>query len=159
MNKMLKKVMLGVALCGCFGTVGGTVLPSLKPIEAKASNLNYHTDYDNLKMQTIYTQDNKAIVVVNVGKNALETGGVTFECRTSNYNYTSYTSLAKAGTRTWDNGNSVTSVYNSNTGKYEVTFTIYKDTIYDGARGYFYVYGNYSGVIMDENGGYGYQIF
>ena len=57
MNNVLKKVILGVALCGCFGTVGGTVLPSLKPIEAKA-----YSKY--VKMQSIYHENNNTVTVL-----------------------------------------------------------------------------------------------
>lgn len=158
MKKVLKKVMVASALALSLTTIGGTIIPALGPVEAKASNLNYHTDYANLQMQTIYTQGDQATIVVNVGKDLFENGGVTLEC-SGNTGTTSFNSSSVAGTKDLGNGNSVTSVYNSDTGKYVVTFTIYRNTIVSGSRAYFYLYQNVSGVIMDVNGGYGYQLW
>ena len=164
MKKVLSKIVTGTALAlSLSSSVGMLALSS--PITTYASNLNYHTNYAQFQVQNVYTNGDVATLVINVGKDLFEAGGATLECTggTSYINgqyYKGFTSYNYAGTKTFSDGNSVTSIYNSDTKKYEVTFTIKKNTVNPGCRAYFYNYfGDGTGVVEDSNGGYGYQIW
>lgn len=159
MKKVLSKIVTGTALALSLSSSVGMVALS-SPITAYASNLNYHTNYDQLRVQSVYSEGNNVIVLVNVGKSLFEVGGVNIECRPSNGNWFEYWSSKSNPTKTFSDGTISSYSFNNDTQKYEVRFVIKKSVLGNNTRGYIYNYvGDGTGVVEDTNGGYGYQLW
>ena len=157
MNKTLKKIIAGTSIAFCLGGVAATTMPT---VEASASNLNYHTNYDQLRVQSVYSEGDNIIVLVNVSKQLFECGGVNIECRPASGNWIEYWSSKSYPVKTFADGTKSSYNFNYDTNKYEVRFEIKKSVIGSNARAYVYNYiGDGAGVVMDENGGYGYQLW
>lgn len=151
-NKIAKKISVLALLLATFSTL---FLLGGNSVTASAATVNY----DILREQNIAVNDQFATIQVKVDKNTFEKYGV----KVAIYNEMSYEqdlqSLTYAGVKYYQGGNKVESVYNYDIGKYEVTFTIYKNTIEEKARAYFYVVYDNNNLYEDINGGYGYQIW
>lgn len=145
MGKLVKKFSVIVAclslVLGVVGVGGSTV--------AKAS-----VNSDPIIMQNIYKENNNTIVIakVKVLNTQYVNYGVDFVCTNGDASTAkTYHVSAKSGTVPFSDGNSATVELVENGDYYLITFTISKDTIASGARGYFY-----SGSASATNGGYGY---
>lgn len=151
-NRKAKKISVLALVLAIFSTL---FLLGGNSVTASAATVNY----DILREQNISINDQFATMQVNVDKNTFEQYGVKAEI----YNEMSYEqdfqSLTYAGVKYYGGGNKVESVYNYDTGKYEVTFTIYKNTIEEKSRAYFYIVYDNNDLYEDINGGYGYQIW
>ena len=157
MNKKLKKIIAGTFIAFCLGGVATSTMPI---VDAYASNLNYHTNYDQLRVQSVYSEGDNMIVLVNVSKSLFESGGVSVECRPATGGWIEYWSGKSYPVKIFDDGTKSSYTYNYDTQKYEVKFEIKKSAIGNTSRAYVYNYvGDGTGVVMDENGGYGYQIW
>lgn len=144
-------------MVSCLGGVAASTMPA---VDAYASNLNYHTNYDKLKVQSVYSEGDNMIVLVNVGKSLFESGGVNVECRAATGNRIEYWSAKSYPVKIFDDGTKSSFTYNYDTQKYEVKFEIKKSSIGNTSRAYVYNYvGDGGGVVMEENGGYGYQLW
>lgn len=152
MSKILKRIIVGISVAVC---LAGVVVTTIPAISASAATINY----DILREQNIYVNDQFATIQVNVDKNTFEQYGVKAEIYKELSYEQDFQSLKYAGVKYYNGGNKVESVYNYNTGKYEVTFTIYKNTIEENSRAYFHIVNNNENLYEDINGGYGYQLW
>lgn len=136
----------------CLAVVAVTTMPA---ISASAATVNYNI----LREQNISVNDQFATIQVNVDKNTFEKYGVKTEIYKEMSYEQDFQSLTYAGVKYYNRGNKVESVYNNDTGKYEVTLTIYKNTIEEHSRAYFHIVYNNENLYDDVNGGYGYQLW
>jgi len=145
MGKLVKKLSVIVA---CFSLVLGVVGVNGGAV-AKAS-----VNSDPIIMQSISQDQNTvATVVVKVIKSQYETYGVRLECKNASAS-NSYSTSVLSGTVNYTDGNSAVVQYSRDEGYYIITYTIYRSTIPENARAYFY-----SGSAYANNGGYGYFLF
>lgn len=145
MGKLVKKLSV-IAVCfslvlGVVGVNGGAV--------AKAS-----VNSDPIIMQNIYKSNENTVVTaqVKVLKSQYEKYGVYVVCKNASDSKT-YAVSVTSGTVNYADGNSAT-VELLDEGYYLITYTIYRTTIPENARAYFY-----SGSAVANNGGYGYFLF
>lgn len=152
MSKIFNKIIAGTSIAFCMGGVAAVAMPT---VEASASTVNY----DILREQNVTVNDKYATILVKVDKNTFEKYGVKAKVYKEVSYEQDYESLKYAGTKYYYGGNKVESVYNYDTGKYEVTFTVYKNTIEEHSRAYFCIESNNDTLYEDTNGGYGYYLW
>lgn len=168
MNKSVKKVVAVAAIAVAVGTVSTTVIPTTN---AYAYEEKYSTEYlrgeicqddSKIKMQNIYTEGNYKVFVVNVSKDIFENYGACLQI-SSQDTYGYYGSVCNFdSTRFYDSNEcNITSSFNFDTQKYEVTFKInesyLKDITYNNPKVIFYS-NTLQQIFVDDNNGNGYSL-